>query len=559
MKKCLTAVGIRPISNIVDITNFVMMEMGVPLHAFDIRNLEGGSIVVRRAGPGESIVALDGKKYELTENDLCICDARKPVAIAGIMGGEYSGIQPDTTTVVLESAYFDPDSIRSTSRRLGLASDASFRYERGVDREAVLKAGIRAMELIRKFAGGEVLSLSIAEQPAPDPRRIRADFNRIRDLLGMETEDETIVRILSDLGFRREEGQTFVVPSWRTGDVVGEADLAEEVARIHGLDKIPVVPIRAVSEDYAMDACKVFEKLRAELTACGLDEIVCGSLIDERSAVADGIFTPDDLIRLNNPISLDLAVPRPSLLPGMIATVKRNAARRNCDMALFEIGHVFCANPEKFPEERDELVIAMTGKRHPERYSAEKREEYDFFDLKGTLEMLLELRRVQSFSFEAAEDPRFVKGCCALLKIDRKPAGVFGRFVPALTRGIKTTAPLYGAVIQLAGLLSAKEKSILCQPVSAFPAVTRDVAFIAPESLENKKVLEFIRNAHVPNLEEVELFDLFKNESLGAGRKSMAYSLVFRSLDRTLTDDEVNQAHEKLRTKLEKGLSVELR
>ena len=560
MKQALLSAGIRPISNLVDITNYVMMETGVPLHAFDIRNLKGGKIVVRRARSGESIVALDGKKYDLTQDNLCICDEEKPVAIAGVMGGEYSGIQNDTETVVLESAFFDPDSIRLTSRKLGLATDASYRYERGVDREAVLAAGRRALSLILELAGGNYTARCVAEAPKPEPRKITADFNRIRALLGMDVDDARIVRILDKLGFRKETAENvFTVPSWRIYDAMGEADLAEEVARIHGLDKLPDVHIRAMTADYGLDAFKVLEGLRADLTKCGLDEIVCGSLIDEKSATADGIFEPGDLLRLNNPISLELAIPRPSLLPGMLATVKRNAARRCCDLAFFELGHVFCANPAKFPEERDELVIAMTGRRHPERFSAESREVVDFYDLKGVLETLMDLRRVKSFSFESAEDPRFVKGVCAVLKIAGRQAGVFGKFVPALTRGFKLQTPVFGAVIQLENLLSAPERSILYQPVSQFPVTARDVAFLAPRDLENKAVLDFIRNAHVPNLESVELFDVFEDESLGAGKKSMAYSLVFRAADRTLTDEEVNQAHERLRGKLEKGLGVELR
>ena len=262
MQKALSAVGIRPISNLVDITNYVMMEMGVPLHAFDIRNLSGEKIIVRRAAEGESIVALDGKKYDLTPENLCICDAEKPVAIAGVMGGEYSGIQADTTTVVLESAFFDPDSIRMTSRKLGLSSDASYRYERGVDRNAVLAAGRRALQLILEIAGGEYVGCCEVAAPAPEVRTIEADYSRIRGLLGLEVTDSDIEKILISLGFGMTAPGVFTVPSWRVYDVVGEADLAEEVARIYGLDKLPAVPIRAITDDFKLDGCHVIESLR---------------------------------------------------------------------------------------------------------------------------------------------------------------------------------------------------------------------------------------------------------------------------------------------------------
>ena len=559
MQKALSAVGIRPISNLVDITNYVMMEMGVPLHAFDIRNLSGEKIIVRRAAEGESIVALDGKKYDLTPENLCICDAEKPVAIAGVMGGEYSGIQPDTTTVVLESAFFDPDSIRMTSRKLGLSSDASYRYERGVDRNAVLAAGRRALQLILEIAGGEYAGCCEVAAPAPEVRTIEADYNRIRGLLGLDVTDSDIEKILTSLGFGMTAPGVFTVPSWRVYDVVGEADLAEEVARIYGLDKLPAVPIRAITDDFKLDGCHVIESLRNQLTGIGLDEIVCGSMIDEKSATADKMFTPEELIRPYNPISLDLGVMRPSLLPGILNTVRHNIARKNLDLALFEIGHVFCKNTEKFPEERDELAIAVTGRIHPERFSAERAVVADFYDLKGILESLLTARKVKNFQFRAAEDPRFLKGHCAEVLVNKRVVGVFGEVVPALTKGMRLSTPLFVAMIQLKELLTAEERTLLYDPISQFPSTSRDVAFIAPKELEHRIVVDFIQKAHLPNLERVELFDIFEGEAVGEGRKSMAYSLIFRSAERTLTDDEVNSAHEKLRQKLERGLGVELR
>ena len=559
MQKALAAVGIRPISNLVDITNYVMMEMGVPLHAFDIRNLSGEKIIVRRAAEGESIVALDGKKYDLTPENLCICDAEKPVAIAGVMGGEYSGIQPETTTVVLESAFFDPDSIRMTSRKLGLSSDASYRYERGVDRNAVLAAGRRALQLILEIAGGEYVGCCEVAAPAPEVRTIEADYNRIRGLLGLEVTDSEIEKILTSLGFGMSAPGMFTVPSWRVYDVVGEADLAEEVARIYGLDKLPAVPIRAITDDFKLDGCHVIESLRNQLTGIGLGEIVCGSMIDEKSATADKMFTPEELIRPYNPISLDLGVMRPSLLPGILNTVRHNIARKNLDLALFEIGHVFCKNTEKFPEERDELSIAVTGRIHPERFSAERAVVADFYDLKGIIESLLTARKVKNFQFRAAEDPRFLKGHCAEVLVNKRVAGVFGEVVPALTKGMRLSTPLFVAMIQLKELLTAEERTLLYDPISQFPSTSRDVAFIAPKELEHRIVVDFIQKAHLPNLERVELFDIFEGEAVGEGRKSMAYSLIFRSAERTLTDDEVNSAHEKLRQKLERGLGVELR
>ncbi len=559
MKDALNAAGIRPISNIVDITNYVMLEHGVPLHAFDIRNLAGEKIVVRCAKPGESIVALDGKKYELGTEDLCICDAEKPVAIAGVMGGEYSGIQADTTTLVLESAFFDPDTVRKTSRKIGLASDASYRYERGTDRENVIAAGHRALQLILELAGGTYEEYCIAQGAPAETRTVPADYDRIRGILGItDLSNEKIDDILKSLGFTLADG-AYTVPSWRIWDVMGVADLAEEAARIYGLDKLPETQVQVTQADYALDGCRVLENLRNQLTGIGLDEIVCGSMIDEKAATADKFFEADDLVRPDNPISLDLGVMRPSLLPGVLNCVRHNIARKNNDLAIFELGHVFCKNPEKFPEERDELIIALTGHVHPERFSGERKEQYDFYDLKGILESLCEARRLRSATFKKAEDVRFVKGHCAALVIDGKEAGVFGEAVPALTKGMRLQTPLFVAIIQMANLLSASEKSALYEPLSQFPSTARDVAFLAPREMEHSTVTDFIRKARLPFLEKVELFDIFEDASLGENAKSLAYSLQFRAPDRTLTDDEVNAAFETLRTKLVKGLGVTLR
>lgn len=563
LKNALRAVGIRPINNIVDITNFVMMELGCPLHAFDVRNLAGGRIVVRRAAPGETIVALDGQTYDLSTDDLVIADSEKPVAIAGVMGGEYSGVMPDTTEVVLESAWFDPASVRATSRRLGLSTDASYRYERGVDRGIVDAAGKRAAELIITLAGGRPAGWAKAEEPMPSPRIIDMKYERIRSLLGMEVPNARIDEILVRLGFERvrdsASGSSFAVPTWRALDVKEAADLAEEVARIHGLDKLPDVPIKATQADFEKDAFRRIEELRTQLASAGLFEIVSVSMLDEAGATKDGVFEPSDLIRMSNPISSDLAVMRPSLLPGLLNAVRYNVSRKNPNLGLFEIGRAFCANPAKFPEERDELALAVTGCVHPERYSSERCIQLDFFDLKGVLEAILMKRRLADYEFVPTEDPRFVRTCCAKLLIDGKEAGVLGEVAPNLTKGMRLNSKLFVAIVQLSCLFSAKERSPYYVPVSLYPSVTRDIAFLAPSSMTNRQVLDFVAKEKIPFLESASIFDVFEGEALGPGRKSLAYSFVFRSSERTLTDDEVNALYEKLRRRLAEGLNVELR
>ena len=564
LQKRLSAVGIRPINNIVDITNFVMMEFGEPLHAFDSRFLKNKKIVVRRAADQESIVALDGKKYQLDSNMLVIADAEKPVAIAGVMGGEYSGIMPDTTEVVLESAYFNPTSIRLTSRRLGLTSDAAYRFERGVDPDMIETASTRAAALILELAGGELVSdLVRVKNSRPDHPRIMCTFSKINSLLGLDLSNMQMVDIFRKLGLGisdiGDDTCVVTIPGFRM-DIKENADLAEEVARIYGLDNLPAKRVSAVqAHPFSQDDWAPFEKLRNQLIAAGLDDTVNVSMLDEKTALSDPIFEAGDLMKMNNPISLDLAVLRASILPGLLACVKRNVSRKNSDLALFEIGHVFCKNPAKYPEERDELAIVLTGRAHPDRYSAERTVQFDFYDIKGVLESVLEQRRLKSYEFKPASDPRFVKGVCAELFIDGKKAGVLGKLNSKMTQGMRLQSDVMAAVIQLEVLFGAEGKSIDYEPVSQFPPITRDVAFLAPKDLDNQQVLDFIAAQKIPNLVHAEIFDLFSGAPLPEGAKSMGYTLTFRSMEKTLTDVEVNAAHEKLRDALAKKLGVELR
>ncbi len=564
MRKRLESIGIRAINNMVDITNYVMMELGVPLHVFDRDLLKEGRIVVRTARDGEKIVALDGKEYSLATADLVIADAEKPVAVAGVMGGEFSGVRETTKDVILEAAYFAPSTVRATSAKLNLSTDASHRYERGVDPGMVERASARAAELILELAGGELVSpLLTVAQPEKARPRILCRYSKITSLLGMELSALEIGTIFSKLGMQVEplnDESAYVIPPSYRGDVSMEADLAEEVARIHGLDKLPNVPVKAVKVNmFAEDTNAPVAAIRDALIHCGLYECVSTSMMDEKTALLDPRFTGTDLVRMNNPISLDLAVMRPSLLGSMIANIRRNIARKNLNLALFEIGHVFCANPEKFQEERDEVLLALTGQKHPERYSAERAELYDFFDMKGLVEAFFEALGIVNYRIEAADEAGFVKGVCAAIVVDGKTAGHMGLASGELLKGMRIQTPLYLCVMDLSILLKASRKPVYYQPLSQFPATTRDVAFLAPSELENGTVLSFIRRSKVKNLIDVQLVDIFTNDTMGAGKKSMAYSLTYRSNEKTLTDDEVNQAHEKLRARLAGGLNVELR
>ncbi len=565
LKERLTSVGLRPINNVVDVTNFILMELGQPLHAFDLDLLAGGRVVARRARKGESIVTLDGKKVELSEKNLVIADAEKPMALAGIMGGESSGVTAKTVNILLESAIFDAANIRSSSRELGISSDSSYRYERGVDYEMADYASDRAAALIAALTGAKSVSAKADVTPgAPARKVIVCRFDRIRALVGVGIANEAIIDIFRKLRLEvaKVSGESCEVTApWFRLDLEREADLAEEVARIHGLDKIPVLPVTGkMVSSITDDAYVKPQQMRDQLIGFGLFECMHYSMVSEKSALADTRFQPSDLVAIDNPLSLELAVMRPSLFGEMLGSVERNIGRRNLNLRLFELGRVFCANRELFAEERLECCIVLTGQKQPERFSDELKECYDFYDLKGLLESFVAQRGIENYGFEATEDGRFAPGMAAALLVNGVRVGVFGLLAPKITKSWRTTHQVYAAVLDAERLLKVKPRSAYCRPVSVFPAVSRDVAFVAPASLEHAAVVDFIRRSGLRNLESVELFDIFTDEkNLGSGRKSMAYSLTFRNAERTLTDTEVNQAFEKLREKLASGLKVELR
>ncbi|MDD4817694.1 MAG: phenylalanine--tRNA ligase subunit beta [Victivallaceae bacterium] len=559
LKRTLRSVGLRPINNIVDITNFIMMELGQPLHAFDYDKLAEGRIVVRRAADGEKLELLNGKTVELGEKNLVICDAARPLALAGIMGGEESGISERTVSVLIESAVFAPSNIRATSRALGVSSDSSYRFERGIDFEMADYAGKRAVQLICELAGGQPVGNHVdVYSKYPARNVIGCRFDKIRKLLGMAVTNQEITAIFRKLHLEvadeTESSCVVTAPLFRM-DLEREADLAEEVARIRGLDAIPLIPVNTKIVSSLKDDARLADStLRDQWIGLGLIECMNYSTVTAESALSDTRFKESDLIRISNPISPELAWVRPSLWGEMIQVAARNIARRNLDWALFEQDRVFCGNPALFPEERQEICLMLSGAKQPELYGAP---DCDFYDLKGLIETLLNLRGTIDFSFEPSDDRRFVPGTAAKLLIDGREAGQLGR-IP--TDGWRTPHAVFGATIEAAAILGAKTKSINAVPLPNFPATARDVAFLAPSALTHAEITAFIRGLKLANFESVELFDVFSDEKvLGAGKKSMAYRVTFRNMERTLKDEEVNQVFDKLRKQLADKLGVELR
>jgi len=565
LQKRLEAVGIRPINNVVDVTNFVLMECGQPLHAFDCELLADRRIVVRRARPGEHLTTLDGNDHELVVDDLLIADAEKGVALAGVMGGENSEISGDTCTVLLESAAFLPRAIRATAKRHGMSTEASYRFERGVGLDMVEFAGRRAAALIAQLGGGEILDGALDVFPGrPESKLVSCRFARVNRLLGTDLSPERIVRCFVRLGLpvheQTEDAVTVRAPSFRL-DLEREADLIEEVARIHGLSNLPDEAAPAiVGGPRSADAYYPLETARAELRGLGLDEIMNYSLLSVQGAIRGTGVAEDELVHLANPLSAELACLRPSLLPGLLDTVARNVAHGNADLALFEVGRVALHRPE-LPEERYQAGIVLTGRDHPERYGPERNRIRDFYDLKGLIESWFDRRRLSGIVCKPAAHSAFTGSECAeFATLSGERLAVLGCVVPELTGGMRLATPLYVALVELSTLFTAEVPARKYMPLPQFPATVRDISMVVPEKLSHGEIEDALRELGPSWLEKVELFDVFEDpDTVGEGKKSVAYSLIYRNPKRTLTDEQVNRTHEKLKTALATKLPVQYR
>lgn len=558
----LRAVGLRPINNVVDITNFVLLECGQPLHAFDCDRLNGDELIIRRATDGETITTLDDSKHKLTTNNLLIADAAGGVALAGVMGGQNSEINDDTTRVLLESAAFDAVNIRATSRQLDLSTDSSYRFERGVDVEMVDYASRRAAQLICEYAGGTLVEGVIDVRQGPYlPPQLTCRYSQIKRLLGVTLSDQETQQIFTRLGLAIDDsdadGCTVSIPSFRL-DLLREVDLIEEVARIYGLNNIPTAPPAArIGGERVEDAYYALELMRDELLMLGLYECLTYSTVGTDIVTAKSEYDPDCMLHLKNPLSSEMGVMRPSLLQAILDTVAHNIAHGNPHLALFELGRAYRGMPDD-PEERNEAAIALTGLKNPERFSTERQVTYDIFDLRGLLEDWLQARRINNYIVRPTTHFAFDAG--AEVVVNGTVLAVFGQVTHAQVEEMRITMPLLVALVNVDNVLAVGSAPSKYTPLAPFPATSRDVAFIADESLEHQQVIDLINAVGVKILEKIELFDIFHDpETIGAGRKSMAYSLTFRATDRTLKDSEVNKAHEKVRARLADELPIELR
>ena len=569
LRLALEKVGLRSINNVVDVTNFVMLETGQPLHAFDLRRVALGpdgrpSIIVRRARNGERFTTLDGTEHLLDADHLLIADAEKGIALAGVMGGANSEISASTVDVLIESATFSASQIRRASKSLGIRTDASYRFERGADVEICEFASRRCAELIVTAAGGTTMAgvLDRRSQPAP-PRKIELRSRRVHEVLGIDIPADEQSEYLVRLGLqcheaaRDESSASFEIPTWRM-DLKREADLVEEIARLYGVDRIPATPPRGAVGSHPFDGVyDQMSEVRGTLVASGLLEAQGQTLINADAASR----VSGDGVRLANPLSSDMDVLRPSLLPGLLDTLQHNLTRRNGDLQFFEMGRVFTAREGAAPHEGWRVALALTGARNPAFWSGTEREaKCDLYDVKGLIEELLESLGLRGVVWTRSPEPSslFLESATVSLG-GRLVLGRFGQVQPSVARRYDLRDPVLLAELHLDLLLAKRNRSKGFKALPAFPASQRDVAMIVPETVTHEAVLGVVRKTQPAHLERVELFDVFRGRHVTEGFKSMAYAFTYRATDRTLKDDEVNASQAKLVEAFRQALAAVVR
>lgn len=540
MRERLRASGVRPINNLVDITNYVMLEYGQPMHAFDLRYVKDGKIVVRNAAEGETITTLDGVTRTLSPEMLVIADAEKPIAVAGVMGGEFSGIMEDTNTVVFESAYFEPVQVRRTAKKLGMRTDASARYEKGLDPEGCLRTLERAFELVELLGAGEPVRTHIDLNYNEKQRnRIPFDPEWINKFLGTDISREEMCDTMKMLEIE-VDGDTCISPSFRI-DLERPADLAEEVARIYGYNNIPSTVIKGVANASLTPKQKFRRTLENATVAVGCYGILTYSFISPK--YFDKIALPADsslrkTVVISNPLGEDTSVMRTTTLPSMLETLSLNYKNRNAAVALYEIGKEYLPTaPDKLPEEPDRLTIGMYG------------DDADFFTLKGMVETILETAGLHDCTYKACgTDAPFGEICAlhpgrsAVIYAGETPIGYLGEVHPTVQKNYDIGTRTYVAKLLIDEMQPLAQTEITYQPLPKFPAITRDLSLVCADKVPVGDLQAAMKNAVGNILEQITLFDVYKGEQIAAGMKSVSFSIRMRSHEGTLTDEQADAA-----------------
>ncbi len=571
LQERLRSVGQRPINNIVDITNFVMLEMGQPLHAFDFDHLAGQRIVVRRARPGEVFVSLDNKERRLDGEMLMICDGDKPVAIGGVMGGLNSEVENTTRNILLESACFNPVSIRKTAKELGLHTEASHRFERGVDPDGTLLALERAAQLIAELGRGQLVAGTIDAHPGGQPvEPIPLSVAATNRLLGTALDGSEICRLLAAIGIAAEavadgEGQITVTPPSFRVDLIQPEDIMEEVARTWGYDRIPTrMPHIAAGSARQNPLRQTKLYLRQLMTGQGFTETVNYSFI--RADAGDVLQLAESDVRrrsvkILNPLSEDQGVMRTTLIPGLLETMGRNLARQIKNLKSFEMGKVFTdRGPDEQPQEEEMLAGLWTGDRTETTWHG-KLVACDFYDIKGAVESLTQALRIEKVEYQtpaAAAAPYLREGAAAMIVADSQPVGYLGELAPTVAARFNLKQPVFVFELAVARLHALLPANIEAQPIPKFPSIARDITLIIPQALAAEAVCQHIRNSGESLVEDVRIFDVFDGPPIAAGKKSLSVRVTYRSPEATLEDEAVNTIHQRLSAQLLEAFQAEL-
>lgn len=558
MRERLRGCGVRPINNFVDITNYVMLEYGRPMHAFDLRYVDGAEINIRNAKAGETITTLDGEVRELSEEMLVIADKNKPVAVAGVMGGEYSGIMEDTNTVVFESACFDGASVRMTAKKLGMRTDASARYEKGLNPHECYEALMRAFELVEQIGAGEVVRTYIDEKHFSEENET-VEFNSkwINDFLGTQIPENDMIEYLERLGFKVEDGKV-IVPFYRV-DMHCKADVAEEVARIYGYNNIPDTIIKGVAEAQRTPEQKFTRTIRRAMLAMGVNGISTFSFISPK--YFDKINLPENAklrktVTITNPLGEDTSVMRTTIIPSICEVLSRNYNYRNAESYVFELGN------EYIPVENEVLPV------EPARLGFglyDTVEKVDFYTIKGIVEGVMKKSGAINVEYKKAdadctfeEYSAFHPGRCAVVICDGIEVGIFGELHPKVLENYGIDTRAYVGKINIPELMAHSTQVKTYKPLPKYPAITRDISVVCDDKQTAASLEKAIVKAVGGILEKVTLFDVYKGEQIEKGKKSVSYSISMRSLDSTLTDEQADKAMEKV-VKALSDMGAELR
>lgn len=572
----LEAIGERSINNVADITNYVMHELGQPMHSFDLDKLAGNRIIVRRARHSETITTLDEVERKLANTMLMICDAEKPVAVGGIMGGLHSSITENTVNVLLEVAYFSPTNIRQSSRKLGLVTEASYRFERGVDIENLVRASNRATELICKLAGGDTSEFVDVYPAKFEPKIIASNDieGAVKRLTGLKVENAGILRILALLGIKIKddsealegETQAFLAPSWRH-DLAIEEDLVEEVARYTGYENIAVeLPPAFGAGEYQPNEIRKMH-LRQTLINSGFDEAISYSFIETKF---DAIFQPvpdivdetfdEKYVTLRDSVIEGAVRMRPTLLPGLLDAIRTNFNHQRRDVALFEIGKAFAAlaGESNLPNERELFALVLTGSEMFQDRAMPGR-EFDFYDAKGAIEAALDAACISGIEFSADKVAHLRKGQSAAVSVNGKKVGYIGRLNDEITMSYKFKQPVYLAEVDLQTMLAINQTPIVYGPLPKYPSVVRDISFVANRAIPFDDIRAAIIEQNVELCQSIEFVDVYEGKEMAEDDRSITIRLEYRSAERTLIETEVAELHQSIIESLESSLIIKQR